>query len=149
MARMDIAFDDGVELEHAESVRLGLGEAVKHELFADVHPAAVRTDGIAGVRNVTAAPHVVGMEDVQSQNRSLFVHRNACICLRGKELGSGMWRQRFLLREGIARLDDLVPDGNHAADVVLFVFSDCHLPLVTFQLDGSRSSSPRRLLRAS
>ena len=37
MARMDIAFDDGVELEHAESVRLGLGEAVKHELFADVH----------------------------------------------------------------------------------------------------------------
>ena len=39
MARVDIRGDDGVELQHAEAVRLRLCQTVGNELFADVQPA--------------------------------------------------------------------------------------------------------------
>ena len=67
------------------------------------------------------------MEDVETHDLPAFVHCDARVCLRREEFLAGVVRQRFLLRECIARLHDLVPDGDHAVDVILFVFSDCHL----------------------
>ena len=61
--RMDVAFDDGVELENSEPVFLRLCKAVKDEFLADVPPTAFRADGIARVADVSAASDIVRMED--------------------------------------------------------------------------------------
>ena len=47
--RMRIALDDGVELQNAEAVLLGLFQAIFHELFADVLAPRVRRDCVACV----------------------------------------------------------------------------------------------------
>ena len=49
MSSMDIALDDGVELENTESVRLGLLKTIEDKFLADVLSVTGGTDGVAGV----------------------------------------------------------------------------------------------------
>ena len=52
--RMDVAFDDGVELEDSEPVFLRLCKAVKDEFLADVPPPASR----ASERGLSPNPYL-------------------------------------------------------------------------------------------
>ncbi len=133
MPRMDVALYDGVELENSEPVSLRLCKAVKDEFLADVPPTAFRTDGITRVADVSAASDIVRVEDVEAYDLPAFVQCDARVGLRCEEFLPGVVRQRLFLRECVARLHDLVPDGDHAVDVILFVFSDYHVLSLAFE----------------
>ena len=137
---MDIALDNGVELEDAESMGLGLLKAIQDKFLADVLSATGRTDGVAGVCDVPASPDIVGMKDVKSDNPDAFIRRHADIRLRREKLSARLARQRLLLGKGVSRLHHFVPDGNHAIQVCImiftyghdsaFLFSWTHLPMM-------------------
>ena len=129
---MDITLDYGVELEDAESVGLGLLKAIQDKFLADVLSATGRTDGVAGVCDVPASPDIVGMKDVKSDNPDAFIRRHADIRLRREKLSARLARQRLLLREGVARIDHLVPNGDHRIKVTVLVFAHNHVFLSDF-----------------
>ena len=116
---VDVPLDDGVELENPETMGLGLCEAVEDELLAEMPSATIGTYGVACVCDVAAAANVVWMEDVQAENRPVVISRNARMRLRREELRPRLARQRFLLWEGVARIDHLVSDGDHRVKIAV------------------------------
>lgn len=132
--RREVALDDGVELEDAKPMRLRLRKAVENEPLTDVPTTAFRADGIARVADVPTAPDIVRMEYVEAGNPPAFVHRDPGVGLHRKETPSGIMCQRLFLRKCVSRLHNLVPDGDHAVNVTVNVFSYCHLlPFVESQ----------------
>ena len=61
MSGMHIACHNRIELQHAVAVGFALYQAVRYQLFTDVQPPAVPAHRVAGVADMTAASHVVGM----------------------------------------------------------------------------------------
>lgn len=61
-----VALDDCVELQHAESARFALFQAVRDEFFTDMLSAHGLFDGVACVADMTAAAHIVRVQDVQT-----------------------------------------------------------------------------------
>ena len=125
MPCMDIALHHRIELEHAKPVLLSLNEAVLHQHFPDMQAATCCADRIAGVADVSAPPHIVGMQDVQPVNLSSFgIFRNAAIALAFKKFPAGLFIQTFLLRKGDPLLHHLIPDPDHGGQICVFIFSD-------------------------
>ena len=84
---VDVCGHDGVELEDAEAEPGTHDQRVLDELLADVLPAPGRADGIAGVADVAAAAHVVGVQDVEADEFArLAVGSDAGIGLAAEEV---------------------------------------------------------------
>lgn len=122
---MDVGFHYRVELEDVKAKRFCVPDRVEDQRFADVLASRCCGDRIAGVRDVGASADVVRMENVETENFSV-VFRNCCAALRGEKLCASFRVQCFLLRESVARFDDLVPDREHGGNVLGLVFAYLH-----------------------
>src|SRR5699024_56820 len=116
------------ELQNAEAERLCLLHAVADKRLADMLAAQSAFHGIARCADMPAAADDVGMQDIQADEPA----GRGVICqpgkrLPGKESVAPLLVQQLGLREGDARLDDLVPDGGSRCRVLLFVWPDCSL----------------------
>lgn len=84
---VDVCGHDGVELEDAEAKPGTHDQRVIDELLADVLPASGRANGIAGVANVAASAHIVGVQDVEADEFAcLVVGGDAGIGLAAEEV---------------------------------------------------------------
>ena len=61
---VDVRFNNSVELKNFKADFLCLSYTIKHELFADMLSSALGADGIARVADMSAAPDVVGVQNV-------------------------------------------------------------------------------------
>ena len=98
VARMSVAFDNGIELQDSKSVLFSLFKAVLHEHFADMLASGFWRNRIACIRNVTATAHVVRVQNVQAENFAFFFG-NGAVGLCRKELLACFGRERLLLRK--------------------------------------------------
>ena len=118
VARMRVAGDDSVELQHAEAVRPALPQAVGHERFARVQAARGALDRVAGVADMAAATDIVRVQDIEPDHLSArFFDGDRAVCLRGEKLRAGGLVQQLLLREGHAVLHDLIPNTDHRRQI--------------------------------
>lgn len=109
--RAVIVRDDGVELEDAKAQFAALLQAVPNQRFAHALSAQIAAHRIAGVADVAAAPHVVRVQDVQSEHIPVLrVAGDAGEGLLAEEAVAAFGAEKVLLRKGEARLHDLVPD---------------------------------------
>ena len=118
---MDIALHHSIELQNTEAVKLRLLKAVKHQLLADMETSALTADRIAGIADMSAAPHVIGVEYIKSQHLSVK-SCNSAVCLGGKELPSAGLVKKLLLRKGNTLLNYLIPYPYHVRKVGGAVF---------------------------
>ena len=125
MQGMDVGSHDRIELHEAEAQSGAHSQRVFHKLFADVQPAFVRPDGIAGVGDVTASAHVVGVQDVETDKFArLTIHSDAGIGLAAEETVSLPLGQFLDLRERHAFTHHLVPNAHGLGHVLLLIFPD-------------------------
>lgn len=123
MQGMDVCRYDRVELHEAETQPCPHRERVFHELLADVQPALARFDSIAGIGDVSAAAHVIGVKDVKTDNLArLAILGNACIGLAAEEAVSLLPGQFLDLRECHALTHHLVPYLHGRSHVLTLVF---------------------------
>ena len=64
MACMDVALHNGVELEDTEAEFFCLLQAIRHQFFTDMLPAYGRRYSIACVAEMSAASHIVRVQDI-------------------------------------------------------------------------------------
>ena len=122
---MDIALDDRIELQHSETEAPALRQTILDQLLADVSASGSGRDRIARIAYVSAPSDIVRMQDVKSVYRAVFFS-NAGIALRSKERRALFFVQRFVLRESIALLHHLVPDGGNGRKVFFSVLTYSH-----------------------
>ena len=122
---MDVSSHDRIELHDAETQSCAHGQRILDELLADVLPSSVRPDGIAGIADVAASAHVIGVQDVETDNLArLAIHGDTGMGLAA-EKNVGLLIGQFLnLWEGNALTHHLVPDRHGLGCVVLLIFSD-------------------------
>ena len=91
MSCVDVGGDDGIELHDAEVMGSTLFQTVTDKFFADMKPAAVTADGIAGVADMPASPYVVRMKNVQSIDFiCVDICGNSCVSLFGEKVSTGL-----------------------------------------------------------
>jgi hypothetical protein len=106
-----VALDDCVELQHAESARFPLFQAVRNEFFTDMLSAHGLFDGVACVTDMTAASHIIRVQNIQTdQLAGCRVVRYAGIGLLSEKGMTGHLVQLFHLRKGFTVRNDLVPN---------------------------------------
>ncbi len=137
---MDIGGHHCVELQHAKAMSFALSQAILHQLLTDMQAAAGGAHRIAGVADMPAPPHIVGMQDVQAvYGAGIGIFHHTAVGLSGKKDGAGGFVQTILLREGDTLLHHRVPDSDHRGQIGLCVSAhlDIHaiLPPISF---GSR-----------
>ena len=64
--RPRVALNDCIELQHAESARFPLCNAVLYQFFTDMLSAHGLFDGVAGVADMAAAAHIVRVQNIQT-----------------------------------------------------------------------------------
>ena len=107
MSCVDVGPYHGVELENPEAVSLSLDQAVQHQLFTDMQPAGFSAYRVAGIADVAAAAHIIGMKNIEAEDLSaLCVFGYAAVCLFREKCGAGRFVQKLCLREGGAILHD-------------------------------------------
>ena len=79
--RRRVGSHDSIELQDPEPAGFSLAQRISYELFADLLTAAVTADCIAAVADMTAAPDIVRMKNVQTDNGPLLIYCNSGICL--------------------------------------------------------------------
>ena len=122
---VDVCCHDGVELEDAEAEPGPHDQRVLDELLADVLPASGRANGIAGVADVAAAAHVVGVQDVEADDFArLAVDGDSGIGLAAEEVVGRRPGQLVELRERYALAHDLVPDVHGLCGIGRLIFPD-------------------------
>lgn len=83
--------DDGVELYDAEAMDGALFQTVADEFFTNMESAAVSTDGIAGVADMSASSYIIRMENVQAIDFiCVGISGNGCISLFGEKVSAGV-----------------------------------------------------------
>lgn len=123
MQGMDVCRYDRVELHEAKTQPCAHGQRVFHELLSNVQPALARFDGIAGIGNMAATTHVIGVKDIETDNLARFaILGNACIGLAAEEIVSLLLCQFLDLRECHAFAHHLVPYLHGRSHVLTLVF---------------------------
>ena len=123
-----VALDDCVELQHAESARFPLCNAVLYQFFTDMLSAHGLFDGVAGVADMTAAAHIVRVQNIQTdQLAGCRVVRYAGIGLLSEKGMTGHLVQLFHLRKGFTVLNDLVPNFCCLCSITLLVLPNFDL----------------------
>lgn len=69
MPCVDVGPYHGVELENPEAVSLSLDQAVQHQLFT-VSAAGFSAYRVAGIADVAAAAHIIGMKNIEAEDLS-------------------------------------------------------------------------------
>ena len=67
MPCVNIAGNNGIKLQDAESMKLSLNETVRNQFFADMKASCLGADRIAGVTDMTAPANIIRMKNVKSQ----------------------------------------------------------------------------------
>ena len=62
-----IAADHGVELQDTKAQLPGFFQAVAHQGFAQAPPSGAGSHGVAGIADMAAAAHIVGVQDIKAQ----------------------------------------------------------------------------------
>ena len=120
---MDVSSHNRIELHETEPQSGTHCQRVLHEQLADVQPALARFNGIAGIGDVPATAHVIGVQDVEADNLArLAVHSYARIGLAVEEVVSLPLVQFLDLRECHAFTHHLVPDAHGIGHVLLLIF---------------------------
>ena len=92
MSGMNIAFHNGIELEHTETKILSVFQTVKHQFFTDMLSPACGGYRITGIADMSASPYIIRMQDIQSDNLSVIL-RYTSITLGSEECFAGFFRQ--------------------------------------------------------
>ena len=109
--RMCIAFHDSIKLKHPEAQFPAYVQTIQHQFFTYMLSARIRCNGIAGIADMAATSHVVGVEDIQPQDSSILLG-HAGIALGCKEGLACIHVQEFLLRKRNAFFNDFIPYAN-------------------------------------
>ena len=113
---------DGIELENPEAVGLSLGQAVQHQLFADMEAAGIPAYGVAGVADMAAAADVVGMENIEAEDAAAFrILSHGAVCLFREKCGAGLFIQQLGLWKCDAVLHDFIPDFIHGGYILFCI----------------------------
>ena len=123
MARMEIRRNNRIKLKNSKAVFLSLLQGILHKLFAYMQSSGGRTDGIACIAYMTASADIIGVQDIESEDRSVFILRHPAVGLGSKEIFPGRFIQKLFLRKGDAFLDNLIPDAGHRLDIGIFILS--------------------------
>ena len=126
VSRVDIVFHDCIKLKDPEPKPFPLDQAILDQLLPDMSPPAGGTDRIAGIADMAAAAHVIGMQDIKSYHISGLVLRHPIVGLGGKELLTDHSIKEVQLGKGNPLLNDLIPYFDHGRQIFLLVFSDDH-----------------------
>ena len=79
---VDVGGDDGVELHDAEVMGDALFQTVTDKFFTDMKPAAVTTDSVAGVADMSASSYIIRMKNVQAIDLiCVSICGNGCVSL--------------------------------------------------------------------
>ena len=114
MSGMHIACHNRIELQHAVAVGFALHKTVQYQLFTDVQSPAVPAHRIAGIADMTAASHVVGMQDVKTVHFSGFrILCHGAVGLSCKKFFSRFCIQKFFLRKGYPVCHHFIPNSYH------------------------------------
>lgn len=70
MPGMNVRSNDRVKLQDAKTVCRSLHQTILHQLFPNVQAACILTNGIAGIADMTASTHIIGMQNIQAINFS-------------------------------------------------------------------------------
>lgn len=96
MTGVGIGTDDSVKLKDPEAVYFSLFHAIHDKLFPDVQTADGRSDGITCIADVTAAPDVVRVQNIESQNLpGSSILCDAAVGLLCKKSGTSVFVQKF------------------------------------------------------
>ena len=122
---MDVGGHNGIELKDAEAKACANGQRVLDELLADVQTTLVIPDGVAGIADVSATAHVVGVEDVETDDLArVAIDGNASIRLVAEEVGSLLLGQFIDLRKSHALAHHLVPYAHGLEHIGRLIFPD-------------------------
>ena len=91
MPRMDVAFHDRIKLKHPKAQLPAFFHAIHDQLFTDVPATYPGRHGIAGIANMPAPTDIVGVENIQTQDDSVFLCYTG-VALRCKERGTGSYQ---------------------------------------------------------
>ena len=92
MSCMNVGSNDGVELQDAKSMDSPLFQTVTDKFFADMKPAAVTADGIAGVADMTASSYIIWVKNVQTIDFiCVGICSNGCVALFGEKVSTGLF----------------------------------------------------------
>ena len=148
MPRMHIRSHNRIELKHSIAMLFSLNQAILYQLLPDMQATGIPGNCIARIANMSTAPNIVGMQNIQSINLSGFqlisisfilesifrllifdIHwiRNdfchSAICLLCKELSSTCLVQQLFLWKGNSILYHFIPDADHLRKILLLIFS--------------------------
>ena len=90
MARMEIRRNNRIKLKNSKAVFLSLLQGILHKLFAYMQSSGGRTDGIACIAYMTASADIIGVQDLESENRSVFILRHPAVGLGSKKIFPGV-----------------------------------------------------------
>ena len=120
-----ICRNNRIELQNPKADFLGLREAILYEKFSDMLTALVLLDRIARIRNMSAAPDIVRVENVQPDHLAgVRINSDARERLRLEKGVTRLRVKRIFLRERDSVFDDIVPDFNRVVDIFFAVRFD-------------------------
>ena len=61
MSCMNVGRHHGIELQHPEALFLSLHQTVLHQLFSDMQSPCLSAHRIAGIADMPAVSHIIGM----------------------------------------------------------------------------------------
>ena len=124
MPCMNISRNDSIELQYPEPVLFPLDKAVQHQSFANMHPPSFWADRITCIAYMPTSSHIVGMQNIQSENTAVTgLFRNPAISLRGEKRSPRSFIQRLFLREGNPLLYHFIPNPDHLRQILFFICS--------------------------
>ena len=127
----EIVLHDSVELQDPESELFALHQAVPHEFLADPFSADLRSDSVACVADMPAAPDVVRMQDIEPQDAAVRLRRRG-IGLRREKVRAALPVEIIFLRKGNAFLHNFIPDPDEVIQILLFILSYRDLHIFSF-----------------
>lgn len=108
-------------------------------------------DGIACIAYMTASADIIGVQDIEPEERSVFILRHPAVGLGSEKIFPGRFAQRLFLRKGNAFLNHFIPDAGHRLYIGIFILSYCDFPMdflpdFRFFLHIHRYDQTRRLI---
>ena len=85
---MDIGSHNSIKLQNTEALFMCLSDAVPDQLLPDVQSSFFSAYRIAGITDVSASSHIVGMQDIETKYFSCLILCYAAVCLLRKKFSA-------------------------------------------------------------
>ena len=142
--RSFIRFHYRIELENTKTKTTSLGKRISNQSLSDMPSARIPADRVTRIHQVTAAPDIVRMKNVDPHHLP-FQLRNSCKTLRCKKFFRLLRFQRKLLWKRIRLFHHFIPDPAHRLQIFRLIFSDSTVHSTTLRFSQTVPVLPRKV----